>query len=277
MEVLALGASREEALALALGLEAGSAHPLARAVREAVEGLKPLPVEDLRVVPGEGVYGRLEGERVALLSLRAWPHPLPEAEALAGKGYTLALLLKGEKPLALLAFQDAPRPEAKALLARLRALGLRLHLLSGDPMALSQAEALGFRPEEVKAGLSPKEKLQVVAALAPEGVAMVGDGVNDAPALAQATVGLAVAGGTGVAQAAADAVLLGLPALEAAFRLARATRRVLYTNLTLGLKGLFLLTTLLGLTGLWPAVLSDTGATVLVTLNALRLLAFRPL
>lgn len=279
VEVLAFGVSREEALALALGLEAGSAHPLARAVREAASDLKPLPVEALRVVPGEGVHGRFGGEEVALLTPRSWPHPLPEAEALAQRGHALALLLKGGRPLALLAFQDAPRPEAKTLLEQLRALGLRLHLLSGDPMVRPQAEVLGFRPEEVRAGLSPKEKLQAVEALAREGVAMVGDGVNDAPALAQATVGLAVAEGTGVAQRAADAVLLGLPALETALRLARATRRVLYANLALalGLKGLFLLTTLLGLTGLWPAVLSDTGATVLVTLNALRLLAFQPL
>ncbi len=140
---------------------------------------------------------------------------------------------------------------------------------------VAAALALGLGPEEVRARLTPEAKLELVAALDREGgVAMVGDGVNDAPALARATVGLALLQGTEVALRAADAGLMGLRALPRAIRLSRLLRGVVVQNiaLALGLKGLFLLTTLLGLTGLWAAVLADNGALVLVSLNSLRLL-----
>jgi Cd2+/Zn2+-exporting ATPase len=185
--------------------------------------------------------------------------------------------VKGERPLALFLFADAPRPEAREVLEEVRRLGLKPFLLTGDSeaAALALGRALGLGPEEVRARLTPEAKLELVAALDREGgVAMVGDGVNDAPALARATVGLAVLEGTEVALKAADAGLMSLRALPRAIRLSRFLRRVVFQNIALavGLKGLFLLTTLLGLTGLWPAVLADNGALVLVSLNSLRLL-----
>lgn len=211
--------------------------------------------------------------------------PLPpevqaQARALEGEGYSLSLLVREGEALALLAFRDAPRPEAREALAALRALGLRLHLLTGDrkEAALGLGGALGLAEGEVRAGLSPVDKLRAVEALAAQGgVAMVGDGVNDAPALARATVGLAVLEGTEAALRAADVGLLSLSALPRAFRLSRKTLAVVRQNLLLavGLKGVFLLTTLWGVTGLWPAVLADNGALVLVTLNSLRLLLAR--
>jgi Cd2+/Zn2+-exporting ATPase len=276
--VVPFGVREEEALALAKGVAQGSAHPLARAVREA-EG----PVReagDHREVPGQGAFARVGEKEVGLVRPEALPLPQGVGEAVARlekEGHTLSLLWEGERPLALLAFRDEPREEARAALQALRGMGLRLHLLTGDreEAALALARALGLEAGEVGAGLSPEDKLRRVAALAEEGgVAMVGDGVNDAPALARATVGLAVAEGTEAALRAADVGLLSLEALPWAFALSRKALAVVWQNVffALGLKGLFLLTTLLGLTGLWPAVLSDSGALLLVTLNSLRLL-----
>ncbi|GLV46837.1 metal-transporting ATPase [Thermus sp. LT1-2-5] len=282
VRVVAFGVGEEEALALAKAVAEGSGHPLAKAVREA-EGPKALPAQGHRAEPGLGAFAWVEGREVGLVRPEAVALS-PEVEgavrALSQEGYSLSLLVEGARPLALLAFQDTPREEAQAALAALRALGLRLHLLTGDraEAALALGKALGLRPEEIRPGLSPLEKLRAVEALAQEGgVAMGGDGVNDAPALARATVGLAVAEGTEAAMKAADVGLLSLSALPLAFRLSRRTLAVVRQNvfLALGLKGLFLLTSTLGLTGLWPAVLADSGALLLVTLNSLRLLADR--
>ncbi|WP_413217017.1 heavy metal translocating P-type ATPase [Thermus oshimai] len=282
VRVVTFGVSTEEALALAKGVAEGSSHPLARAVREA-SGPKALPSEEHRAVPGLGAFARVEGKEVGLVRPEAWDLP-PEVEAqvkaLAEEGFSLSLLVREGVPLALLAFQDTPRLEAREVLAELRRLGLKPLLLTGDreTSALALGTAIGLFPEEIRAGLSPVDKLRLVEELAGRGgVAMVGDGVNDAPALAKATVGLAVAEGTEVALQSADVGLLSLAALPRAFRLSRMTMAVVRQNIALavGLKGVFLLSTLLGLTGLWPAVLADSGALVLVTANSLRLLRSR--
>ena len=282
VRVVTFGVSTEEALALAKGVAEGSSHPLARAVREAL-GPKALPSEEHRAVPGLGAFARVEGKEVGLVRPEAWDLP-PEVEAqvkaLAEEGFSLSLLVREGVPLALLAFQDTPRLEAREVLAELRRLGLKPLLLTGDreTSALALGTAIGLFPEEIRAGLSPVDKLRLVEELAGRGgVAMVGDGVNDAPALARATVGLAVAEGTEAALQSADVGLLSLAALPRAFRLSRLTLGVVRQNVAfaVGLKGLFLLTTLMGYTGLWIAVLADSGALVLVTANSLRLLRSR--
>jgi len=278
VRVVPFGVGEREALALAKGVAQGSAHPLARAVQEAKGPLVKASAH--REVPGQGVFARVGGKEVGLVRPEAFPLPGEVREALASlaaQGHTLSLLVEGKRPLALLAFRDEPREEAGRVTKALRGMGLKLHLLTGDrkEAALALASALGLAEEEVEAGLSPEDKLRRVAALAEDGgVAMVGDGVNDAPALARATVGLAVVEGTEAAQRAADVGLLSLSALPRAFALSRKTLAVVRQNVffALGLKGLFLLTSLLGLTGLWPAVLADSGALVLVVLNSLRLL-----
>jgi Cd2+/Zn2+-exporting ATPase len=161
----------------------------------------------------------------------------------------------------------------------LRALGVRTVMLTGDNRRTGAAigRNLGI---DARSELLPGDKLRAIAALKCDGpVAMVGDGINDAPALAAASVGVAMGSGTDVALETADAALLGnqVGDVAALVRLSRATMRTIRQNVTvaLGLKAVFLVTTLVGVTGLWPAILSDTGATVLVTLNAMRLLRHR--
>ncbi|MDE2391974.1 MAG: HAD-IC family P-type ATPase, partial [Rhodospirillales bacterium] len=152
-------------------------------------------------------------------------------------------------------------------------------MLTGDnPVTAGAiADALGI---EARAGLLPEDKVTAVRALASDAhVMMVGDGINDAPALASAHLGVAMGSGTHVALETADGALLRDRVMDVAgqIRLARATMANIRQNvaIALGLKGVFLVTTLIGLTGLWLAVMADTGATVLVTMNALRLLNFR--
>ena len=166
------------------------------------------------------------------------------------------------------------------MVRQLQDLGLSTVILTGDNprTAAAIAAALGM---EVRAGMLPEDKLREIGAMAASGgVMMVGDGINDAPALKRASVGVAMGSGTDVALETADAALLRdrVTDVAATIRLARATMANIRQNvaLALGLKGLFLVTTVLGVTGLWIAVLADTGATVLVTLNALRLLRFDP-
>lgn len=189
------------------------------------------------------------------------------------------MLLEGQTPLGVIAIRDEPRPDARAALAQLHGLGVKTVMLTGDNARTGQAIArdLGL---DVQAELLPEDKLRLIGELkAQGGVAMVGDGINDAPALAQSDVGIAMGGGTDVALETADAALLqervtGVADLVA---LSRATMGNIKVNIAfaLGLKAIFLVTTLLGYTNLWMAILADTGATALVTANALRLLRWK--
>ncbi len=189
------------------------------------------------------------------------------------------VVLSDGKPLGLLALRDEPRTDAREGIAALTQLGIQSVMLTGDNRRTGEAIArtLGL---DVRAELLPDEKLTAIAELKATGpVAMVGDGINDAPALAAASVGIAMGGGTDVALETADAALLksrvtGVAELVA---LSRATLANIHQNIavSLGFKAVFLVTSLLGVTTLWMAILADTGATVLVTLNALRLLRWR--
>ncbi|MDP9410381.1 MAG: HAD-IC family P-type ATPase, partial [Actinomycetota bacterium] len=199
--------------------------------------------------------------------------------ALEGAGKTAVGVLDGATALGVIALRDEPRPDAAAGIAALRALGVEAVMLTGDNARTGRAIA-GALGLDVRAELLPEDKVAAVAALRSRGVvAMVGDGINDAPALATADVGIAMGGGTDVALETADAALLrgAVTGVADLVRLSRAAMGNIGQNIAfaLGLKAIFLVTTLLGITDLWVAVLSDTGATALVTLNALRLLRFR--
>ena len=281
----AAGLTEADLLTLAAAVEAGSTHPLATAIlaEAARRGLPLLAVTHARVLPGIGAEAYLGGALVQAVSLRhagSLPADLQDhAEAAKAAGQSLVVVLRVGLPLGLIALADTPRPEAAAALAALRTMGLQPTMLTGDNPGAAQAVA-GALGISVKAQLLPQDKLQALSALAAEGgVMMVGDGINDAPALKRATIGVAMGSGTDVALDAADAALLhndlrGIPAM---IDLARRTRANILQNVTvaLGLKAIFLLLSVTGGATLWMAVLADTGATVLVTLNALRLQRWR--
>lgn len=207
-------------LGAAASLQSGSEHPLARAVVAAAEarGLPVGPPDAVRAVSGRGIEGEVEGRSYLLGSLR-WMEALGvaglDARALPPEATVSALVertTEGLTPRALLAFADEPKPEAAAAVAGLRARGVRVVMISGDNRAAAEAMGarLGLRPDEVRAEVMPGEKAAQVQALREGGhvVAMVGDGVNDAPALAAADVGVAMGTGTDVAMHAAGITLM---------------------------------------------------------------------
>ena len=223
--VAAAGVDHAAALAAAATLQTGSEHPLARAVVRAARerGLQTGQPDAVRAVPGRGSEGEV-GPRSFLLGSLRWMEELgvglgslaAEVPRLQADGATLSLLVErrtaGLVPLALLAFADEPKPGAREALAALRSRGLRVVLISGDnrAAALAMAQRLGLGEDEVLAEVLPGEKAAKVAALKEGGhlVCMVGDGVNDAPALAAADVGMAMATGTDVAMHAAGITLM---------------------------------------------------------------------
>ncbi|UPY39345.1 heavy metal translocating P-type ATPase [Sediminicoccus sp. KRV36] len=238
----ALHESEPGALRLAAGLQAGSEHPLARAVLVA-HGAPPPPVSAFRALPGRGVEGEVEGRRLSLGSPRlliesgAAPNPVLTAAAVAesAQGRTLAWLVERGRVLALLAFEDAVKPHSAQAVATLKAMGLRVVVLSGDSPAAAGALGARLGLAEIEAGLLPADKSARITAWrdAGERVAMVGDGVNDAPALAAADLGIAMGTGTDAAIAAAGVTLLrGDPALvPQALELMRRTRGKIRQNL----------------------------------------------
>ena len=269
------GIEASELLRLAAAVEAGSSHPLARAIlnRAAAEGLALPPARNASAQPGKGVEAEVEG---ALLRLRA----ADGAEALEAEGKTVVQLWRDAQSLGLIALRDEARPDAVEALGQLRALGLSPLMLTGDNARAAKAIGAGLGLQ-AEAGLLPEDKLTRIRALAADGgVMMVGDGINDAPALGAATVGVAMGAGTDVALETAEAAILRnrLTDIPAMIRLSRTAMGNLRQNVAvaLGLKAVFLVTSVLGITGLWIAVLADTGATVLVTLNAMRLLTYDP-
>jgi Cd2+/Zn2+-exporting ATPase len=276
-----------EVLRLAAAVETGLSHPVARGiVAEAVAKDIEIPsATDVIIRQGEGVEGTVDGVKIALLSPRASKSLAPEImsriDALEREGKTIAVLFADTKFIGIIASRDEPRADSKPAIAALTALGIKSLMLSGDNQRTASAVAapLGM---EAEGELMPADKLDRIAALKAEmPILMVGDGVNDAPALATASLGLAMGGGTDVAIETADVGLLRdrLLAVPDAIRLARKTRSTIIVNIVLavGLKLVFLVLAVFGITNLWTAIIADTGATILVTINALMLFwTFKP-
>ena len=266
----------DELLTLAAAVEQGSTHPLAQAiVREAQSRGLAIPAATAqRALVGAGIEADIDGKKVLIVA--AGKSSNPEVEALEQTGQTVVTVMQDGVAKGMLALRDTLRDDAKEAVAALHQLGVQGVILTGDNPRAAAAIA-GELGLDFKAGLLPADKVSAVTELnshAP--LAMIGDGINDAPAMKASTIGIAMGSGTDVALETADAALTHnrLTGLAQMISLARATRANIRQNISiaLGLKGIFLVTTLLGITGLWLAVLADTGATVLVTANALRLL-----
>lgn len=278
--VTAIGAMPEaQALQLAASLEAGVHHPLARAIVALAEsrGLALRPVLQTQHVAGRGASGTIDGQRVSIGRVDWLAATLPPGTTLPDAS---AVLVVGETPALAIHAGDHARPTAAAAVAGLRTVGAHAALLSGDhERAVARlADEVGIA--EWRSRLLPEDKATAVTELARRGpVLMVGDGINDGPALAAASVGLAVAdGGTAVALEAADGALMhhDLTLVPYAIALGRATLRTVRVNvaLALALKVAVMVAAAAGLASLWLAVLADVGASLLVVALSLRLLSF---
>jgi len=278
---------------LAASLAARSDHPVSRAVAQAhATGAAPAPlleVRDFAALPGRGVRGSIGGQTWHLGNLRlmrelgvATPDLQARIEALEQQGKTAIALADGRGAVALAAVADTLKPGSAEAVAGLHRLGVRTLMLTGDNVRTARAVAEQAGIDEAHGELLPEDKLRAVEAkLGAAGkVGMVGDGINDAPALARADIGFAMgAAGTGTAIETADVALMDddLRKIGQFVRLSRATHRILVQNiaLALGIKAVFLVLAAAGHATLWMAVFADVGASLLVVANGLRLLRAR--
>ncbi len=274
LDMVVLRGERQDALALARALEQGSTHPVAAAIREAA-GATELNAEAVQYRPGQGIEGRILGKDYRL-GAPGFVAAAPLLDQLPA-GATLIGLTDEEGVIAWFALGDAIRPQAKPLIDELRGLGVRLHLYSGDRVenVLALARELGI--EDARGAMLPQDKLEAVKAMQQAGciVAMTGDGVNDAPVLAQAQVSIAVDQGAEAAQAAADMVLLSseIGRLAEGVRMARKTQTIIRQNLTWSTiyNVLAIPAAAMGYVTPWMAGIGMSLSSLLVVLNAMRL------
>ena len=290
VDVVALnGAAAASVVGLAASVEQRSTHPIAQAILDhaTAAGIAAAPADEVSALAGLGVEGRVAGARVLLGNHRLFEERglcSPEFhDRLAGMeamGRTAVLVASGGQTIGIIAVADRPRATAKDALDLLRAQGVeRIVMLTGDSRGTAKAIAEELGVDEFRAELLPEDKVAAVEALRRThgAVAMVGDGVNDAPALASADVGIAMGvAGSDAALETADVALMAdeLLRIPYTFRLSRATVRNITMNLTISivLKAAFVLAAVGGVATLWMAVLADTGASILVIANAMRLL-----
>lgn len=289
-------AACDDVLVLAGAVERRSEHPLALAIGNAVadRGLdnRLPPAEQVTALVGRGVSGQVAGREVLVGSHRlfdstAVAHPAAHCTAAAqdaAAGYTPVFVSEGGTYRGTITIADTVRPSSRAATAQLRALGIpAVVMLTGDQQATAERIGAAVGVSEVRAGLLPAQKVAAVEALQREHgtVAMVGDGINDTPALATADVGIAIGGthgGTNQAMETADVTLMSddLRQLPFAISLSRAAMRTVHGNvaLSIGIKLVFVLLVLGGWGTMWMAVLADMGTSLLVTLNGMRLLGY---
>jgi len=272
----------------AASVEAQSSHPLARALLAEAEarGVTVPTAQGVTLLSGRGMEGRVNGALVTVASHAHFDQYVPHqnwvcrtADELAAQGKTVILVRHDDEVCMMFGAADVPRPNSGQVIAELKAReGIRTVMLTGDSAAVAAEIGRQVGVDEVRAGLLPEEKVLAVAALMEEyqTVAMVGDGVNDAPALAQADVGIAM-GGAASSQAmeTADIVLMGddLAQLPFLLRISRRTRRVVTANIAfaLAVKAAVFVLAIAGLATLWMAVVADVGASLAVILNGARL------
>ena len=285
-----LGDTKErELLSAAVALESRSSHPLARAIlaRGERDGLELVVAANTKTVPGRGVEGSWEGQSVWLGSDRfaaekgfgdAIPRDL--LEQIEGAGSTLVAVGAGEKLLGLIELRDRIRPDAKAVVARLHALGVKkIIMLTGDNERTARAVAAEVGIDEVRAELLPEDKVTAIEELVEkyDVVAMIGDGVNDAPAMARAHFAIAMgAVGSDAAIETADIALMTDDIAKVPWLIghSRRTMNIIHQNIgvSLATKALFVGLTAFGMASMWGAIAADVGVSLLVVANALRLL-----
>jgi Zn2+/Cd2+-exporting ATPase len=283
-----------DVLGLAYSLEQRSGHPLAHAIISAAEaqGMTGIygPADDVKALPGRGVQGWVDGKLATIGSHHYFHTSHPHDVLLcdwAGvaelEGQTAMLVSDGDRVRGVIAVADQIRPNSREVVRRLHKLDLKTVMLTGDNPTVAHAVAAGVGIGIVRAGLLPEDKLNAVKDLAEKfgRVAMVGDGINDTPALAAASVGISM-GGAASDQAleAADIVLMADDLLQLPFavQLSRFARHLMQANVVISLltKLVFVILALSGITSLWLAVLADMGISLLVTLNGMRALRFSP-
>ena len=278
-------------LPAAAALSAQSDHPVSRAIAQGLASQDVTAGEVTQFIdrPGSGVEGVVSGQRLRLVSVRALEGTdlvtaeLTERLAVhQAAGRSVSLLVSDTEVLALFAVADTLKDHAPEAVRELHALGVKTVMLSGDHAAAAQAVAAAAGVAEAHGQLMPADKLTRIAELQARSgpTAMVGDGINDAPALAAADIGIAMgAAGTDTAMEAADVVVMNddLRRLPALIRLSRRTHAVLWQNiaLALGIKAVFLVLALAGSATMWTAVFADMGASLIVVANGLRLLRAR--
>lgn len=292
-DIVALnGIGETEVLRLAAAVEQGSEHPLARAIiaKADEQRIEPVQSSGFRALVGRGASAAVDGRTIYLgnerLARELGTFTTASHEMLQrfeSEGKTSVLVTSDKEPLGVIAIADEVRPEARKAIESLKESGVRkIVMLTGDNEGTSRAVAGRLGVDEYHAELLPDDKVRIVRELEASGerVAFVGDGVNDAPALAAATVGLAMgAAGTDVALETADIALMAddLSHLPFAIRLSRKTLSIIKENIwfSIGIKAVFLVLALGGWATLWMAVASDMGASLLVIINGLRALRIR--
>lgn len=292
--ITSTGTQESDLLSVAVAVEVLSDHPLAQAIvkdgRERLGSLAIPTATGLRSLTGRGVTAMLGGETVWIGKAEmfgtdgvpALSDEMSRAIALLReRGRTTMVVRKGDRDLGSIGLMDTPRKAARDALQRLREMGItRMIMISGDHQRVADAVAKDVGLDEAWGDLMPEDKVEAIKKLAKEDkVAMVGDGVNDAPAMANATVGISMgAAGSDVALETADVALMAdnLSHLPFAVSLSRHTRAIILQNVfvSLGVVGILVPATILGL-GIGPAVVAHEGSTLLVVANALRLLAYK--
>jgi Zn2+/Cd2+-exporting ATPase len=283
------GAEASEVLRFAASLETRSEHPIGRAIvaHAASLGIEPVAVEGFQALPGRGAEGRLGSHVLLVGSHRMFEErglcssELEAAlDAVAARGAGAVMVAAGGIAIGVIGVADEPREAARDAVALLRKQGIQhVVLLTGDQESTARALAESLDLDGYRAGLLPEDKVSAVEELRARygALAMVGDGVNDAPALAAADVGIAMGvAGTDAALETADVALMAdeLSKIPYAVRLSRATSRNIHANIAFSivLKGAFLVLAVTGTATLWMAVAADMGASLVVIANALRLL-----
>jgi len=282
----------DNVVSIAAAVERSSEHPVAHAIVEAAKhrsGIGHLAhAHDVQAHPGKGVSGQLDGGYQVVVgnqdlmsqSMQSWDQVTSQSQHAKANGETIMYVAQDNKMLGYIGVQDELRPDSVAALDKLHGQGIHTVMLTGDHAQAAQRIADQVQSiDEVYAGLLPEDKLKSIKSIQNKqgAVAMVGDGINDAPALAQADIGIAMgSGGTAQAMETADVVLMqdNLNDVALCLRVAKKSRAIIKQNiiLSLVLKLAFLALAIPGFATLWMAVLADVGATLLVTLNGMRLL-----